>query len=67
MFFAPDLYRLMGGEEKVLTQGVTYFRIRIAGAPFTFLFYATVGFLRGIQNTKIPMIIAFLVNGLNLI
>lgn len=67
ILFAPDLYRLMGAEERVLTQGVIYFRIRIAGAPFTFLFYATVGFLRGIQNTKIPMIIAFLVNGLNLI
>lgn len=66
IYFAPELYRVMGAEGQVLTQGVTYFRIRIAGAPFTFLFYATVGFLRGVQNTRTAMQVAFLVNGLNL-
>ena len=65
--FAPEVYRMMGAEESVIDQGVLYFRIRIAGAPFTFLFYATVGFLRGIQNTRAPMLIAFVANGLNLV
>lgn len=67
IFFAPHLYLLMGAEPEVSTQGSTYFRIRIAGTPFTFLFFATVGFLRGIQDTRTPMIIAFIVNGLNVL
>jgi len=67
ILFAPHLYLLMGAAPEVLTQGSTYFRIRIAAAPFTFLFFATVGFLRGIQDTRTPMVIAFVVNGLNVV
>ncbi|MGH7772331.1 MAG: MATE family efflux transporter [Candidatus Binatia bacterium] len=67
ILFAPYLYAWMGAREEVLVDGTTYFRIRIAGTPFTFFFYVTVGFLRGIQNTRTPMVIAFAVNGLNLI
>jgi putative MATE family efflux protein len=67
ILFAPQLYRLMGAELGVLTLGSTYFRIRIAGTPFTFLLFATVGFLRGIQDTRTPMFIAFVANGLNIV
>ncbi len=67
ILFAPHLYVLMGAEPDVSTLGSTYFRIRIAGSPFTFLLFATVGFLRGIQDTRTPMVIAFVVNGLNLV
>jgi putative MATE family efflux protein len=65
--FAPMLYGLMGAEEAVAHLGVPYFRVRIASAPLTFMLYATVGFLRGIQDTRTPMLIAFLVNGVNLV
>lgn len=67
ILFAPRLYLLMGAAPDVLTLGSTYFRIRIAGSPFTFLLFATVGFLRGVQDTRTPMRIAFAVNGLNLV
>ncbi len=67
IYFAPHLYTLMGAEQPVLVAGISYFRIRIAGTPFIFLFFATVGFLRGIQNTRTPMLIAFFVNGLNIV
>ena len=67
IYLAADLYRWMGADSSLVEQGTAYFRIRIAGAPFTFLFFATVGLLRGIQNTKTPMQIAFLVNGANLL
>jgi putative MATE family efflux protein len=67
VLFAPHLYLLMGAEPAVLDQGSTYFRIRIVGTPFTFLLFATVGFLRGIQDTRTPMLIAFLINGLNVV
>ena len=65
ILFAPNLYLWMGAGPDVLQQGATYFRIRIAGTPFTFLLFACVGFLRGIQDTRTPMLIAFAVNGLN--
>lgn len=67
IFFAPHLYLLMGAEKEVMAEGVRYFRVRVAGTPFTFFFYVTVGFLRGIQNTRTPMLIAFFVNGTNLL
>lgn len=66
ILFAADFYRLMGADEKVLRAGVPYFQTRIAGAPFTFVFYATVGFLRGVQNTRLPLIVAVAANGTNL-
>lgn len=64
---APKLFELMGAADSVRAQGVPYFRVRILTLPFLFFFYATVGFLRGIQNTRTPMSIAFLVNGLNVL
>ena len=67
ILFAPHLYALMGAQESVLSGGAEYLRIRIAGTPFTFLFYVTVGFLRGVQDTRTPMLVAFSINGLNLL
>jgi MATE family, multidrug efflux pump len=66
-FFAGELYRWMGAGKAVADQGMVYFRIYIAGAPFTLILLTSVGFFRGIQNTKIPMFIAFLANGLQLL
>ncbi len=67
ILFAPELYRLMGAAPEVLAQGAAYFRIRIAGTPFTFVLFAAVGFLRGVQDVRTPMVIAFIVNGLNIV
>ena len=67
LLFATPLYELMGASSDVVTEGVPYFRIYIASAPFTFIFFASVGFFRGIQDTKTPMIIAFLISGIHLI
>jgi MATE family multidrug resistance protein len=63
---APLLFSVMGADDNVSFLGIPYFRIRLVSLPFFFLFYATAGFLRGIQNTWLPMIIAFAVNGLNI-
>jgi MATE family multidrug resistance protein len=57
----------MGAGETLLREGIPYFRIRVAGAPFIFLFYASVGFFRGIQNTRTPMLVAFLMSATNLV
>jgi MATE family multidrug resistance protein len=66
LLFATPLYSLMGAASNVIDEGVPYFRIYIASAPFTFIFFASVGFFRGIQNTRTPMMIAFLVCGIHL-
>ena len=67
LFLAPNLYRLMGATPGVIDAGIPYFRMIITSAPFTFVFFASVGFFRGVQDTKTPMLIAFLANGLNLV
>ena len=66
-FFAGLLYNWMGANNAVADQGISYFRITISSAPFTLILLASVGFFRGIQNTKTPMFIAFLANGLQLL
>jgi MATE family multidrug resistance protein len=67
LLFAAPLYQLMGAPENVIRQGVPYFRIYIASAPFTFIFFASVGFFRGTLDTRTPMIIAFLISGTHLL
>jgi putative MATE family efflux protein len=67
LLFAPQLYNVMGAVSNVAAQGVPYFRIYIASAPLTFIFFASVGFLRGTLDTRTPMIIAFLISGTHLL
>lgn len=67
IFFAEELYVLMGAGISVRELGSMYFRIYIAGAPFSLILLASIGFFRGIQNTRIPMLIAFFSNGLQLL
>jgi MATE family, multidrug efflux pump len=66
LLFATPLYQLMGSAGNVVNEGVPYFRIYIASAPVTFIFFASVGFFRGIQDTRTPMLIAFLISGIHL-
>ncbi|HSQ13090.1 MAG TPA: MATE family efflux transporter [Candidatus Deferrimicrobium sp.] len=64
--FAEPLYQLMGAEAAVAAQGANYFRIYIASAPFTLTIYCSVGFYRGIQNTTVPMVMAFAITAIQL-
>ena len=56
---AEFLYRLMGADDAVAAQGADYFRLYILSAPLTLMIYCSVGFYRGIQNSTVPMLIAF--------
>jgi putative MATE family efflux protein len=67
LLFATSLYQLMGATANVVNEGVPYFRIYITSAPFTFIFFASVGFFRGTLNTRTPMVIAFLISGTHLL
>lgn len=64
--FADPLYRLLGAEPAVIERGASYFRIYIASAPLTLVVYSSVGFFRGIQNTKTPLVVAFAITAIQL-
>ena len=65
--FAEPLYRLLGAEAAVVESGANnYFRVYIASAPLTLMVYSSVGFYRGIQNTRTPLLIAFIITALQL-
>ncbi len=65
--FAPRLYSIMGATPGVAELGVPYFRIRCFTVPMLFSIYAAVGFLRGVQNTVSPMLVAFAMSGTNIV
>jgi MATE family multidrug resistance protein len=62
--FAEPLYRLLGAEAAVVERGANYFRVYSAGAPLTLMVYSSVGFFRGIQDTRTPLAIAFIITAL---
>ena len=67
LFFGAHLiYKLHGVPEEMIELGVPFLRLRALGVFFMFLYFAFVGFLRGIKNTKAPMII-FIIGGVVLI
>jgi MATE family multidrug resistance protein len=54
------------GEPDVESYAIDYFKIRIFAAPATLGLYAITGWFIGMQNAKAPMIIAIIVNIVNL-
>ena len=64
--FAADLFQLMGAGPAVARQGIPYFRLVIASSPLTLVSLASVGFFRGVQDTRTPLLVAFFTSGLQL-
>ncbi len=58
---------LVDSGQEVETYARQYFHIRIYAAPATIALYALTGWFIGMQNTRIPMIIAVCVNMANII
>lgn len=52
---APLIYRLYGVPHDMVSLGVPFLQLRALGVFFTFAYFAFIGFLRGIKNTKTPM------------
>lgn len=59
--------RLLGAEGDVLDAATVYLRIRALAAPSVLVTTAAFGALRGLQDMKIPLFIAVLVNALNIL
>ena len=54
---APDLLSILGGTEAARAQALIYLRISAFGLPAMFLTMAGVGYLRGQQNTRLPLMV----------
>jgi MATE family multidrug resistance protein len=60
-------FKIIDGSAEVEALANEYYRIRILAAPATLGLYALTGWFVGMQNTRFPMIIAILVNVLNVL
>lgn len=60
------VFMLVDGSNEVEIFAKEYFYIRIWAAPATISMYVVSGWFIGMQNTKIPMVIALLVNVFNI-
>lgn len=58
---------LLDGSDEVKTLALKYFYIRIWAAPANIMLYCFNGWFVGMQNTKIPMFIAILINVMNIL
>lgn len=54
---APLIYWLYGVPENMIHLGVPYLRVRAIGIFFMFLYFAFTGFMRGVKNTRVPMVL----------
>ncbi len=59
-------FKILDGSESVTTLAREYFYIRIWAAPATLGLYAFFGWFLGMQNAKYPMIIAIVINLINI-
>ncbi len=57
---AEPLCRLFGASDEALAQAVTYLRIAALGLPAMLVLLATTGVLRGLQDTRTPMLASVL-------
>ncbi|MEO6318033.1 MAG: MATE family efflux transporter [Acidimicrobiales bacterium] len=56
--FAEPLLRALGADGEVLAHGLLYLRISLLGLPALLLTLAGTGWLRGIQDTRTPVVVA---------
>ena len=57
----------MGASARVAPYARTYLRISLLGAPFVLVALAGTGYLRGLQDTRTPLVIALAANAANLV
>jgi MATE family, multidrug efflux pump len=63
---APLLARAFGGTAAVSQEAIVYLRISLLGAPAMLIVLAGTGVLRGLQDTRTPLLVAVVANALNI-
>ncbi|HEX3489037.1 MAG TPA: MATE family efflux transporter [Streptosporangiaceae bacterium] len=64
---APAIVGAFGGTAAVTAQGAIYLRISLLGAPSMLAVLAGTGVLRGLQDTRTPLLVAVAANVVNVI
>ena len=64
---ARALPALLGGEGEVLDAATTYLRISAIGAPMVLVALVGNGYLRGVQDTRTPLVVVLVANVLNVV
>jgi len=67
LFYGPAFLGLFSVEPDVYAQALDYLRITFAIAPFALMLYMTNAVFRGLGRTDLPMIIATIVNIVNVV
>lgn len=57
-FLSPSLVSLFGPEAAVAEQATTYLSISMVGLPAMLIVFAATGLLRGLQDTRTPLVVA---------
>jgi putative MATE family efflux protein len=60
---AFGIYAFYGVPQEMVSLGVPFLRLRAMGVFFNFIYFALIGFLRGIKNTRVPMMLFLLGSG----
>jgi putative MATE family efflux protein len=64
---APAIVGAFGGSAGVTAQGAIYLRISLLGAPSMLAVLAGTGVLRGLQDTRTPLLVAVVANVMNIV
>lgn len=64
---APAIVAAFGGSAAVSAQAIIYLRISLLGAPSMLAVLAGTGVLRGLQDTRTPLLVAVVANVVNII
>ncbi len=64
---APPLVRAFGGTADVSHEAIIYLRISLLGAPAMLIVLAGTGILRGLQDTRTPLLVAVAANAANVV
>jgi putative MATE family efflux protein len=64
---APEIVRVFGASPAVSRGAVTYLRISVLGAPPMLMILAGTGVLRGLQDTRTPLLVAVAANAVNIV
>lgn len=65
--FSRPLVGALGAEGEVATNALVYLRISLIGLPMLLVTLAGTGYLRGLQNTRTPLVVALGTASLNLV
>jgi putative MATE family efflux protein len=63
---SPQIVRAFGAGSAVSGQAITYLRISLIGAPAMLAVLAGTGVLRGLQDTRTPLLVAVVANAVNI-